>query len=68
MDYKVIYPWTVMDELKNGSAVFVTDRTQKVVLEISCLEVSELVDLLRLAETEKTRIEFFKTVEREDEK
>lgn len=59
MFYEVIYPWNVMDELKKGSDVFVTDRTKQEVLEVSCMEVCEFIEVLNQVEKEKTRFEFW---------
>lgn len=60
MEYESVYPWNVIDELKKGSDVYVTDRQQFEVISISCMKVEEFIKTLKKAETEKTRFDFWK--------
>lgn len=70
MKYRKVYPWNVIDEVKNGKAVFVLD---KLLLKVSVVNEMRLNDVIRITENEEeNRYEFWcieetKAEETEDE-
>lgn len=61
--YKIIYSFEVIEKLKEGKTVFSLDRKHLRVCEMRELVAGEFVDMLKKAETERDRFEFW-TVEK----
>ena len=66
MEYKVIYPFDVMNSIKEGKNVGLTDRGKGVVHSVNDMTVSELVEVLRDFDTTKGRYEFWVEEEQEE--
>lgn len=57
MKYTTVYPWMVIDEIRQGKKIFVLDRKLK---NISYVNDASIEDVLRATEkTEKDRYEFW---------
>lgn len=57
MQYTTVYPWMVIDEIRQGKKIFVLDRKLK---NISYVNDASIEDVLRAtSETEKDRYEFW---------
>lgn len=59
MEYKVIYPFDVLDKIKDGKNVGLTDRGNGVVRSVNDLTVSELAEVLNNFDKTKGRFEFW---------
>ncbi len=57
MKYTIVYPWMVIDEIRDGKKIFVLDRKLK---NISYVNDASIEDVLRAtSETERDRYEFW---------
>lgn len=59
MEYKAIYPFEVMDKIKEGKNVGLTDRAKGEVYIVNDMTVSDLSEVLTGFEKIKGRYEFW---------
>lgn len=59
IEYKVIYSFEVMDKIKWGKNVGLTDRAKGVVRSVNDMTVSELAEVLQSFDNTKGRYEFW---------
>ena len=65
--YKIIYPFEVLDKLKEGAEVCMVDRAEMKVACVGNLRTDSFASLLLLVAKEPTRFEFWTTSKTEDE-
>ena len=66
MKFEHIYPFQAFSAVGEGETVYVLDKKTKQVAYVANLEVGELVEVLKKAEEEKTRFEFWKDTEEKE--
>lgn len=66
-EYKDIYEFRVLDEIKAGAKVYCIDKYNREITSVEGLHLDEFFYLLDKAEQEAGRFEFYKIVESEDE-
>ncbi len=66
MVYKVIYSFEVLDKIKEGKNVGLTDRQKGVVRSVNDMTVSELAEVMMDFDKTKGRYEFWIEEEQEE--
>ena len=59
MRYKSIYAFWVIDEIKNDNTVYVLDRVTKTVATVNDMPVDKAIAVLKSAEENSDRYEFW---------
>lgn len=65
VEYKIIYPFEIMEKVMNGKTVGLVDRGEWTVYEVNCMSLSEVSKVLKDYDKSKGRYEFW--VEEEQE-
>jgi hypothetical protein len=66
MDFKTIYHFTVMDEIRKGNTVYCLDKANRCVLTMNSLSFDDAIKILDEAEERHYSYEFWKEVEETD--
>lgn len=67
MKYTRVYPWWAMDEVKKGKTVFVLDKACKEVFNLNELIFVSAVEMIKVAEANTERFEFWTEEQEESE-
>ena len=59
LTYKVIYPWEVIEKIKQNPNIYMLDRQQLVVTSVETMEVGDFASVLAIADKEQNRFEFW---------
>ena len=68
MKYQTLYSFEVMSTIEDGQKVYMLDRKYIVCANVSNLTVEEFVEVLKQAEKERNRFEFWTVIEETEEK
>ena len=63
-NYKKVYYFNVLDELKNGETVYVIDKEDKTISKVNTMVAEDLITLLDYPHDDD-RFEFYKIIETE---
>jgi hypothetical protein len=63
MKFEHIYSFQAFSAVEEGETVYVLDKKTKKIFNVADLAVGEFVEVLKKAEEEKTRFEFWKDME-----
>lgn len=68
MWYETVYAWRVFRLMEKGTKVYCLDREKRVVLTVNDMQVSDAFEIVKLAEKESDRFDFWieKTEEEEN--
>ena len=59
MKYTTVYPWMVIDEIRQGKKIFVLDRKLKSISIVNDASIEDVVRAIDSADTERDRYEFW---------